>query len=69
MDKFLEAAIIAWNPVGACRDRVSKGSYTIGSTMPIPQSIFAYRPKLAATDPVADNFIDMLRSRIHPIEL
>ena len=52
-------------------DRIEAGKLVriAGMTMPIPQSIFAYRRKFADPNPVTDNFIALLRSRIEPLEL
>ena len=33
MEKFLEAAKIAWNPIGAARERIGSGSFTIGAML------------------------------------
>ena len=33
MEKFLEAAKLAWNPIGACRDRVAQGNFTLVSML------------------------------------
>ena len=52
-------------------DRIDAGRLVRipGMTMPIAQSIFAYRPRLAEPNPLVDEFIALLRARVEPLTL
>lgn len=39
-----------------------------GMTMPLPDIVNVYRPKSAKSNQVAEQFIDLLRTRMEPVE-